>query len=72
MTEARKRRKPVHHHSKPASKNKQRQSTRIAQEVVSMILAGVIFSATVLASILGMVDSKPEASVMLAEVSNGR
>jgi hypothetical protein len=72
MTEARKRRKPVHHHSKPASKNKQRQSTRIAQELISMILAALIFSASVWSSVFGMSGMHQPETIQVAGVSNGR
>jgi hypothetical protein len=63
--EASKRRKPVPHHEKPASKNKRQQYSRIAQEVVSMILAAAIFTASVWTSVFGAAGVFDQQEVVL-------
>ena len=74
--EASKRRRPVPYHEKPAPKNKQSQYSRIASEILSMILAALIFSASVWTSVFGASGGfapTQEAIGMMAGVgANGR
>jgi hypothetical protein len=72
--EASKRRSPdsAPHTDRATNQKQQRQFTAIVREIVGMLLAAAIFSATVWQSVFGMVDiDQPEASIMLAEVEHG-
>jgi hypothetical protein len=73
MTEAHKRRKPVHRHSKPAIKKVSAvNSTTLAREIIGMAIAAAIFAATMWSSVFGMSGGfdHPEAVIVAAGVAD--